>query len=316
MLQLPEAACQRWGQKEEISLLDYWKEENIYIDGVPCQFLCHLQEKETAGIVYPAHYHDYIELLYGRRGAFQVYLNGSYHAFGAGDMVLINANEVHQIEALSEYGGQYVVVRFMPELIVNHMTRNHFEYEYLLPFITEDRRQEKVIPCDKIDKEVIPPLFDAILDEDRAREYGYELAVKNHIGSLYLWILRYWHHSGQQAETYKQADQELLSLLRPVFSYISDHYDKPVTASAMAKLCNLSYSYFSRSFNRLMGMGFHEYLNYVRVSEAEKLLISTSLSVTEIAVTVGFGTSSYFIKIFKEYKHISPKQFRLTMLQR
>ncbi|MBS5083051.1 MAG: helix-turn-helix transcriptional regulator [Clostridiales bacterium] len=104
-------------------------------------------------------------------------------------------------------------------------------------------------------------------------------------------------------------------MLNPVFHYLSVNYEKPVRASEMAELCNLSPSYFSRSFNRLMGMSFNEYLNYIRVSEAEKLLISTPLSITEIAVTVGFSTSSYFIKIFKVYKNLSPKQFRKTLLK-
>ena len=70
--------------------------------------------------------------------------------------------------------------------------------------------------------------------------------------------------------------------------------------SYLAELCGFSYSYFSRSFQRLMHRSIPDYLNSLRVAEAEKLLISTSLTVTDIALATGFETSSYFIKNIPE----------------
>ncbi|MFR2464209.1 MAG: helix-turn-helix transcriptional regulator [Clostridia bacterium] len=59
---------------------------------------------------------------------------------------------------------------------------------------------------------------------------------------------------------------------------------------------------------------FREYLNFVRISEAEKLLLNTDLNITEIAMEVGFSSSSYFIEQFKQLKSISPKRFRQRLL--
>ena len=41
----------------------YIREEKTYRDGIPCDFLCHLQTPACSGSVYPAHYHSYIEIL-------------------------------------------------------------------------------------------------------------------------------------------------------------------------------------------------------------------------------------------------------------
>jgi len=79
----------------------------------------------------------------------------------------------------------------------------------------------------------------------------------------------------------------------------------------MATLCNLSYSYFSRLFTKIMKRSFREYLNYIRILNAEKLLTTSELNITEIAMMVGFSTSSYFIQQFKHYKEISPKQYQM-----
>jgi AraC-like DNA-binding protein len=59
-----------------------------------------------------------------------------------------------------------------------------------------------------------------------------------------------------------------------------------------------------------MGKTFTNYLNYIRITEAEKLLLTTDKSMTEIALEVGFSSSSYFIQQFRQYKDISPFQFR------
>jgi AraC-like DNA-binding protein len=60
-----------------------------------------------------------------------------------------------------------------------------------------------------------------------------------------------------------------------------------------------------------MRRSFREYLNYVRVTKAEKLLTNAEFNITEIAMQVGFSTSSYFIQQFKQFKDISPKQYQL-----
>ena len=114
--------------------MDYPEERKQYIDGIACQYLCHIEKAEKPGNVFFAHFHYYIEMLYALSGHFRIYLNGIYHEFAAGDFVLINSREVHQIDALSSEGGSYIVVRFLPELIYDGMTQSHFELKYLLPF--------------------------------------------------------------------------------------------------------------------------------------------------------------------------------------
>ena len=83
-----------------------------------------------------------------------------------------------------------------------------------------------------------------------------------------------------------------------------------ITALDVAKHCNLSYSYFSRTFKKIMKQSFTEYLNSYRISKAEYLLSATDKSIVEIADELGFSTPSYFIQQFKAKKNISPKKYR------
>ena len=92
--------------------------------------------------------------------------------------------------------------------------------------------------------------------------------------------------------------------------YAQNNYST-TTASSAAEISGLSYSYFSRVFKRIMGRSFNEYLNYIRLSEAKRMLISTNSDITEIAMDTGFATSSYFIDKFKKSEGITPKKFRI-----
>ena len=180
-----------------------------------------------------------------------------------------------------------------------------------------DSIYEKVISSSILNAEhsAIPGLMNEIIRESEEKQYGYELAIKNHIGGIFLWLLRYWHANGEEPLLEDFENQQLKQQLSPALTYMITNYEKSISAADMAKLCNLSYSYFSRSFNRLLHMNFSDYLNEIRIREAEKLLVSTTQNVTEIASAVGFCTTSYFIKQFTKYLHISPKQYQKQMRQ-
>lgn len=290
--------------------MNYIEEKKVVVNGVSYNYLCHTQIVSSAGNIWPAHYHNYIEILYGISGTFEVILNGKYHKFAKGDLVLINSKEVHQINSCYKEGGKYIVLRFEPEVIYSNMFNNHLHLKYVLPFILETSNHQKVIKDDIIGNTFIPELLYEITKEFETKSFGYELAIQNHIGRIFLWILRYFHETSSEFMQSGLTDLELIKRLQPSLDYISEHFNDEIKATYMASLCNMSSSYFSRTFNTQMRMNFNEYVNYVRIMEAEKLLVSTTMNITEIANAVGFSTTSYFIKLFKEYKKLSPKQFK------
>ena len=293
--------------------MEFMKEKKPCIDGIPLSYVCHLQDVEGAGPVYPAHYHDYIEILYGKENFFELYLGNSYHRFGPQDLVLIPAGEVHLINSLSNEGGRYYVIRFLPELIYSNMSCSYLESQYLLPFLSQYPHQEQVIPKEALKDTGISFWVQEIFREDCEKRYGCELAIRNHIGSIFLWILRYWHEKGISLSSRSFVNEELARQLAPAFSYVQEQFDTPVTALEAARKCGMSYSYFSRSFHQILHMNFREYVTRIRLTEAEKLLVSTTASITDLAVSCGFGSTSYFIKLFQQYKNMSPKQFRKAM---
>lgn len=95
--------------------------------------------------------------------------------------------------------------------------------------------------------------------------------------------------------------------------YVSDHYAQKITVKDVADKLNLNPSYFSHLFAKETGQHFSDYLMDFRIEKAKELLMSTNLSVGEIAEKVGYGDQRYFSRIFHRITEMNPTEFRKTV---
>lgn len=92
--------------------------------------------------------------------------------------------------------------------------------------------------------------------------------------------------------------------------FIQKNYRENLTMPEVAKRFFLSPNHFSRIFKRHTGVTFVEYLNLYRVNQAQTLLESSNISVSEMALLLGFGSVSQFYRAFKSATLISPASYR------
>ena len=92
--------------------------------------------------------------------------------------------------------------------------------------------------------------------------------------------------------------------------YMRENYAEPLTLKEVAKHFHFNPSYLSSYFSTHNNEGFIEYLNKIRIEEAAKLLIKGAASISEISGMVGYSDHSYFCKVFKKIKGLSPSQFK------
>ena len=143
------------------------------------------------------------------------------------------------------------------------------------------------------------------------KEYGYELIMKANIMQVFVWMLR--NRTPSQAVADRGVPKNLEGILKNVLEEAEGHL-ADWTAEDAAKFASLSYSYFSRSFKLAFGISFSAYLETMRLREAERLLLTTDKEITEIAISLGFGTTSHFIDRFKKSYGLPPNKFRKQLL--
>lgn len=111
----------------------------------------------------------------------------------------------------------------------------------------------------------------------------------------------------------------LENMLKPNFdeniqralNYINENLEKDLTIQNISKNTNISKSVLYRHFHRFFNCTVSQYISKKRVEISIDFLTKSDLSIEEIAQKVGFSSGSYFSKIFKKEKGLSPLKYKL-----
>lgn len=88
------------------------------------------------------------------------------------------------------------------------------------------------------------------------------------------------------------------------------HLDPNLSLSKLASRIGASSNHVSQTLNETLGVSFFDYINRWRVEDAKQEILSGEQSVLNIALAVGFNTSSSFYKAFKNETGKTPRDFR------
>ncbi len=280
-------------------------------NGVEMPFHCitiHAKQHKASEEIWGVHYHDYIEILYSLESDADVYINGKLVTFKTGDLVVVNSGENHALK-FDRADAHYIVIKVLPEILYSN-DKSLFELKYMMPFIIQNSNNKRYFSSDEINGKYIRNIMTDIMNEWSCEDYGYEIAIRSNILKIFLWILRFWRDNNLSSIDKFDYSDENLQIIQSAIEYVNQNY-MDISEREVAEHCNLSYSYFSRTFKKIMNQSFTEYLNSYRLTKAEQLLSATDKSISQIADELGFSTPSYFIQQFKAKRDISPKQYRL-----
>lgn len=107
-----------------------------------------------------------------------------------------------------------------------------------------------------------------------------------------------------------QQQHELHPLIGKALSYIHENYMHNLTLEKVSSFIHVSPSYLSRLFYKELGETFIHYLTHYRLQQARDLLMQSDKHIYEIAKSVGYSNSKYFLKLFKKQFHLTPGEFR------
>ena len=156
-------------------------------------------------------------------------------------------------------------------------------------------------------------LMKDIIHEVEQRHYGYLTLIFSRLTALILEILRLWYNCGIPLQTELPTETDTCSI-QDVAIFIDKHSSEDLKVDDLANMCNMSYSYFAKVFHRQYGQSCKQYIEFIRLTKAETLLLFTNYDLNTIAEETGFSDSSHLIRCFRRLYHITPKQYRLQHL--
>ncbi len=118
-----------------------------------------------------------------------------------------------------------------------------------------------------------------------------------------------------QTQTVKKFDNvlplESNNPLLPTIEYIRSNIRETIHLKELSDKARMSTTSFYRYFKRELGMSPIEYILNEKIKYAKKLLSNPNVQVNEVSYATGFEDCNYFIRLFKKYEGITPKQYQL-----
>jgi len=131
--------------------------------------------------------------------------------------------------------------------------------------------------------------------------------VSNMVQELIIRILQANVRKTYQTETEDLSGGKRLAY---IIQYIRDNLRDTLTIKALSEKACMSESHFHKVFKQEMGVSPIDFINEERINLATKLLTNDSCNLTEVFLACGFSNRSYFNRLFKRFKGISPSSYR------
>ncbi|GGH27539.1 helix-turn-helix domain-containing protein [Paenibacillus segetis] len=258
------------------------------------------------GLEYPIewiwHYHKEVEVLTVEQGILDVHIPDKVYRLKAGDSCIIGSSQLHFGRKIGTERLVYMVLH-----IDLHAYFNPAIQMYYRQFTEIDQpldRLNYIIEENEHARREIADILKELHDEMQGKKSGFEIATSMLVIKILLTLFR-----NDDRRTLDQESSMDVPLLKEVISYINSHIGEKIELKHVCKLANMSYSYFSKYFKKMMGISFTDYVNRRKIQEAERLLITKNMRVTEIAETIGIENMAHFYELFKRYTGCKPKEY-------
>ena len=260
----------------------------------------------TRFVHFPAHTHNYIEVIYMCQGTTTHIVNGNKVVLEQGDLLFLNQNAVQEILPAGEY-----------DIAVNFIVLPEF-FNTAFSMIGAEENQLKDF------------LVGALCGRDEETSYLYFhvadiLPVQNLIENMVSMLIH-----GQENDPILQTTMGLLCmhlayytdrlnrgvqekfddmLLKESMEYIDSHFQHASLTELADKLHQSQYS-LSRLLKEKTGETFREMVLNKRFYRAQELLTESDLPINDVILSVGYENTSYFHRKFKEKYNMTPRRYR------
>ena len=256
------------------------------------------------------HWHKEIELTILLQGEMNYQVNDTVYHLHQGEGLFCNSNILHTGSSCNESDCIYISTTFHPRFLygyensilqtkyVNKITDNaSLAGFHLSPYIFW---QNKILES-----------LTSIWELSSRPTSSYEMQLQQMLSGIWLLI---WENAVSDQTEENTCVLKNMDRLKKILSYLQSHYTEKITLADIAAEANICQSECCRFFKKHMKESLFEYLLSYRIEKSLPLLTGGQTSITEVASLVGFSSSSYYTKVFKERMGCTPTQYQVSDL--
>lgn len=252
------------------------------------------------------HYHNYYEIFYLNAGKCRFLLKDTVYQLEKGDLVFIAPGDLHHAVYSAHPSCEIIMLCFrkedidwqmMARMLEKNIPANLHSFMGSIPLLYQE--------------EFVGLLNRMLAEHARIDEYS-DGFLGCYLLEVLLRLMRHSVMNEEEPDLLNSRDADILIATK----YIYKNFKKPLSLDEVSAQAALSPTYFSKKFKQVTGMGFKEYLNFVRLKHAQTALLTTNNTITDIALENGFNDSNYFKDLFKKVYGKSPRDFRKSQNER
>lgn len=264
----------------------------------------------TRFVHFPKHTHNYIELIYMCSGSTHHIINGEDVILKEGELLFLNQQAVQEIYPAGE---EDIAVNFiiLPQFFDFGLKMMETEENMLRDFVIDCLRGESngaeflhfkvadIVPIQNLLENLIWTIWNKQPNKRSINQIT--------MGLLFLQLMNYM----DKLQTSEGSEQQLLII--SVLSYIEEHYRDGELAE-LARDLHYDMYWLSKEIKKRTGKTYTDLLQAKRLNQAAYLLSTTSMSVMDVAMAVGYDNISYFHRIFQKKYGVTPRKYRVQTL--
>lgn len=249
----------------------------------------------------PLHWHEEFELIHVISGSYTVFINDHELTLQKGDLCLIPGKIVHG-DGHEKSICLFESVVFDMDLLRQH---SYSPDNFISDIINKNVFLNDYIPSSH---EQICNVINDFFGILKLKCEGYDLICSGYL-LMFFGLLKKerLYYEKKESAVHKQVRNDQIEA---VLNLIRKNFEQELTLELMSETAGLSPKYFCRLFKEVTGHTPIEYLNWYRINRACSLLRETKDKLQDVAYNCGFNDFSYFIKIFRRYKNMTPFKYR------
>ena len=245
--------------------------------------------------------HSFSELLFSYSGTMIVEAENYRGKLRKGEMIIHRANERHALWAPQNNKNSAVIIGFQ----CNSEILSYFSKK---PVKLDEIEKKELARIVKEGRNVFTgpygiPVYDMKKKENQI--FGSEQMLRSLIETFLIELIRKHIHGDETPKSEKRDAR-----FEEIQTYIDSHFADKLKLDEIAFLFNLNRSAFCRMFKENTDKTFIEYVAEKKIEAVKRRLEDTKDSLTEIALSLGFGSSAYLCRTFHSATGMTPKQYR------
>lgn len=252
------------------------------------------------------HWHEEFEITKITKGTLVYRIGQQDHIVSEGDILLITPDTLHAAHQLEDTSAYTTTIVFHMNL-VGLEQKDRCTLKYIEPYTQGKTLPFPVIKPEHPSHAKIEQCYQELWQLENPH-HGNELLVKATLFQLfyYLWELA----PTPASQVYSPEALRNIEKLKPVLTYIHEHYAEPLTIEHLASISGFSSVHFMNIFKKVMDTPCMEYILHHRINAASQALKDTDAPIMKIAMENGFQNIPYFNRSFKAFMRCTPTQYR------